>query len=38
MALSHADKREKIEPRSSLGTNFDVIERRAGATIGLKKT
>lgn len=37
IALSHADNKEKMEPRSSLGTSFDVIERRAGATIGLKK-
>lgn len=36
IALSHAERSENIEPRSSLGTNFDVIDRRAGATIGPK--
>lgn len=36
MALSQAESNEKIDPRSSLGTNLEVIERSAGATIGLK--
>jgi hypothetical protein len=36
MALSQTDRSEKTVPLSSDDTNFEVIERMAGATIGLK--
>lgn len=36
MALSQTDSKAKTVPRSSLGINLDVIDRKAGATMGLQ--